>query len=79
MIRPLADVTRDAIELPQDQRLILARILLDVSDLPSEPIDDVNASWEQEISDRIKAIDSGSAKGRPWEDVLKDINLRFAQ
>jgi len=79
MIRPLADIAKDAINLPQHQRLTLAKILLDVSDLSNEPIDEVDASWEQEISERIKTIDSGSAKGKPWEAVLKDINLRFAQ
>ena len=77
MSRALVDVARDAIELPQNQRLTLARILLDVSDIPAEPLNDIEMAWEEEISRRIKAIDLGSAQGRPWEEVLEDVNRRL--
>ncbi len=79
MSRGLADLTRDAVELPLHERLTLARILLDVSDIPPEPLDEVEAAWEEEIAKRIKAIDSGSAQGRPWEAVLADINKRLGR
>ncbi len=79
MSRALSEVTKDAVELPRDQRLALVRILLNVTDIAAEPMDEVNAAWEEEIAQRIKAIDSGTAKGRPWEEVLNGINLRLAQ
>jgi putative addiction module component (TIGR02574 family) len=79
MSRGLAEVTQDAIGLPQEERLTLARILLDVSDIPAQPLDEVEQAWEEEIAMRIKAIDSGSAKGRPWEDVLADINKHLGE
>jgi len=79
MSRSLADLAREAIELPQQQRLTLARILLDNSDSESfEPLAEVEASWEDEIAQRIKAIDAGQAEGKSWDTVLQDINKRFA-
>jgi hypothetical protein len=70
----LLEVTKQAIELPNDQRFKLARILLDLTDFPSQPDDDVNLAWEDEISGRILKIQSGSAKGREWDEVIKDID-----
>jgi hypothetical protein len=79
MSRSLAELTREAIELPAQQRLILARILLDASDTSSfEPLPEVEAAWENEITQRIKAIDAGQAQGKSWDAVLQDINQRFS-
>jgi hypothetical protein len=77
MSRPLADLTREAIELPQDQRLMLARILLDASESAArEPISEIEAVWENEIVERIKSVDSG-AQEKSLDSVLLDINKRF--
>ncbi len=79
MSRSLAELTREAVELPQQQRLTLARILLDASDTSSvEPLLEVDAAWEDEIVQRIRAIDAGQAQGKTWDAVLADINKRFA-
>jgi putative addiction module component (TIGR02574 family) len=79
MSRSLAELTREAVELPQQQRLTLARILLDASDpSPVEPLPEVDAAWEDEIAQRIRAIDAGQAQGKTWDAVLADINKRFA-
>jgi putative addiction module component (TIGR02574 family) len=79
MSRPLADLTREAIELPPRQRLILARMLLDASDSAAlEPASEVEAAWENELAARIQAIDAGKANGKSWDSVLQDINQRFA-
>jgi putative addiction module component (TIGR02574 family) len=78
MSRSLAELAREAIELPQQQRLTLAHILLDASDASSvEPLPEVEAAWEDEIAQRIRAIDAGQAQGKPWDAVLADINKRF--
>jgi putative addiction module component (TIGR02574 family) len=77
MSRSLAELAREAVELPQQQRLTLARILLDTSDASSEPLPEVEAAWEDEIAQRIRAIDAGQVQGKPWDAVLADINKRF--
>ena len=79
MIRPLSEVARDAIELPQEQRLTLARILIDCSDGPSDPSPDVEAAWEVEISRRIRTIDSGETQGIPLDEVLQELDSRFGK
>jgi len=79
MSRSLADLAREAVELPPQQRMALARILLDASDVsPVEPLSEVEAAWENEIAQRIRAIDAGEAEAKPWDVVLADINKRFA-
>jgi len=79
MSRSLAELAREAVELPQQQRLTLARILLDSSETSStEPLPEVEAAWEDEIAQRIRAIDAGQAQGKSWDAVLADINKRFA-
>ena len=78
MSRALEEVAREAIELSQEERLVLARILLEGCDLPGYPINEAEQTWEEEIADRIRAIDSGTAKARSWEDVLGDVDGRLA-
>jgi putative addiction module component len=56
--------------LPDDERAELAHFLL----IPLEPQDDeADSLWGAEVSERVAAIRSGTAKGRPLEDVLKEL------
>ena len=79
MIKPLSEVAKDAIELPHEQRLTLARILLDCSEGPSDPTPEIEEAWEEEISRRIRAIDSGETQGIPLHEVLGEIDSRFGK
>jgi len=58
---------------------MLARILLDISDGPSDPAPEVEAAWEVEITRRIKAIDSGDVKGIPVEEVFRKLDDQFGK
>jgi len=78
MSRALEDVAREAIALSQEERLVLVRILLEGCDLPGYPMNEAEQTWEEEIAHRIRAIDSGTAKGRAWGDVLGDVDRRLA-
>jgi len=79
MSRPLAELVREAMELPQPQRLALARILLDSSNATTVgPLAEDEAAWENEIAQRIRAIYAGQTDDKPWDPVLADINKRFA-
>jgi putative addiction module component (TIGR02574 family) len=56
--------------LPDDERAELAHFLL----VSLEPQDDeVEGLWEAEASKRLTEIRSGTAKGRPVEDVMKEL------
>jgi hypothetical protein len=74
--RNLAEITDEALRLPEQEQLQLARTLLE----RSEAVGDVkvDAAWEAEIESRIKLLDSGLAKGRPFSEVLQDIDRQLA-
>jgi len=78
MIKPLSEVTRDAMELPVDQRLSLVRTILGGTESHSEPSHEVGQAWEDEIADRIHAVQSGQATGRSWDEILKDIDTQLS-
>ncbi len=40
---------------------------------------DVDVAWGDEIESRIKLLDSGLAKGRPFSDVLQDIDRQLGK
>lgn len=73
----LAEITRDALRLPHDEQLRLARTLLERSEANGES--DVDAAWEEEIEHRIKSIDAGLAKSRPFAEVVAEIDQQLGR
>lgn len=67
MPKALTEITKEAIQLPRQQRLVLAGLLLELEDGGADPKAD--EAWEQEIQARIKAVDDGTAVGIPYEEV----------
>ena len=61
-------VAHDALILPPDQRLALARQLLESVDLEPEP--GAEAAWEAEIVRRIARFKSGESKPIPAGEVF---------
>jgi hypothetical protein len=72
----LEEVTRTALQLPVNQRIALAGFLLETEDLSLDP--DVDAAWDQEIQDRIRAVDSGAVTGISYQDVMLEAEKRLA-
>jgi hypothetical protein len=72
----LEEVTRTALQLPVNQRIALAGFLLETEDLSLDP--DVDAAWDQEIQDRIRAVDSGAVTGISYQDVMLEAEKRVA-
>ena len=72
----MQDVTREAIGLPRDQRLSLARLLIEL-DEPG-PDADVEAAWEAEIAARLLAVREGRVEGISYEQVLARVDRRLA-
>jgi hypothetical protein len=61
--------------LPNEERAELAHFLL----VSLEPQDDEAESlWEVEASRRVAEIRSGTAKGRPLEEVLMELREEFS-
>ena len=77
MPRTLTEVAREAAELPQAERLKLARILLDLSETEIESEEEVQAAWDTEIDRRLHELKSGRVQGVPLEDVKRKFEGRF--
>lgn len=77
MPRALAEISREASELPKEQRLALAEFLMELEESSVPP--EVEAAWEQEIQNRIQAIEEGSARGIPYEQVMREAQDRLAK
>ncbi len=57
--------------LPHEEQLRLARTLLERSEASGDA--EVDAAWEDEIERRIRSIDAGIAKSRPFAGVVAEI------
>jgi putative addiction module component (TIGR02574 family) len=75
MTRNLADLLREASELPETERAELAGRLLET--LHGEPDEDVEAAWAEEIERRVRQIDSGEVRTIPWEEVRARLHARL--
>jgi hypothetical protein len=75
MSRSAADITQDALKLPQNEQFKLARTLLEHATLQNDA--GVDVAWNDEIERRIAAIDAGVAKGRPFSEVLAELDQRL--
>jgi putative addiction module component (TIGR02574 family) len=73
----LAEITQHALRLPHDEQLRLARTLLENSEANGQP--DVDGAWEDEIERRIKSIDAGLAKSRPFTEVVAAIDQQLGR
>jgi len=77
MSRPFSDVAQDALKLSEAEQLKLARTLLERSEAVG--FSGAEAAWEEEIERRIAMIDAGVAKGRPFVDLVREIDRVLGQ
>ena len=61
----------EALRLPAEARAALAGSLLESLDENCD--EDAEAAWAEEISRRVRAIDSGRAKLIPWVEARRRI------
>ena len=58
---------RDALQLEQQDRADLAKLLIDSLDPATEQ--DVEEAWMREVDRRAAELDAGTAETIPWETV----------
>jgi hypothetical protein len=75
MASRMKEITKEAIGLPKQQRLALAKLLLDL-DQPAKA-GDVEGAWDKEIRARVRAVDEGRAVGVSYEDIRKEMAAKF--
>jgi putative addiction module component (TIGR02574 family) len=59
----------ELLRLPEEDRIELANVLW-------ESVEDV--AWEAELDRRVAEIESGTAVGRPAQEVFDDLRKRYA-
>jgi putative addiction module component (TIGR02574 family) len=64
-----AELFREALALPSEERAQLASSLID--SLESAPDAHVEAAWQEEIARRIADVSAGRARMIPWEEVRR--------
>ena len=69
MNRDAADILKEALALPADQRAALAGSL--ISSLDEEPDEQVEEAWGVETARRLAEIDSGRVKLVSWAEARR--------
>ena len=77
MATPFENVAEQALSLSASERLRLAKELLE--SVEPQRSEEVERAWEEEIQRRIVDIDSGTVKGRAWDDIKRDFNSRYGR
>ncbi len=71
----LEQVTKDAMDLPPQQKLALAEFLIESAETDADP--EAEAAWDSELRDRIRAIDAGRVTGVSYEAVMRAAEQRL--
>jgi hypothetical protein len=77
MQRTIEEIASELIRLPKTERLELIRFLLSLDNRSSDS-SDVSSAWEQEITDRVHAVEDGTAVGVDYDKAKNKIENRFA-
>jgi putative addiction module component (TIGR02574 family) len=66
------ELLQKALSLTEEERADLAASLLNSLDTSPDP--DAEALWQEEISRRSSALDSGQARTVPWKEVQSQVS-----
>jgi len=68
----MEELSRQAMHLPRNERLALAKILLDVDE--SSDNSKIEALWHTEILNRAQAVEEGVAQGCSYDEALRRVD-----
>ena len=71
MARSVKELLREASELPENDRAVLAGLLIETLD--PAPESDVERAWSEEIARRVAQLDAGTVETVPWEEVRQEL------
>ena len=71
MARDVKELFREAAELPERDRAVLAGLLIETLD-PAPELD-VERAWSDEIARRVAELDAGTVETIPWEQVREEL------
>ena len=74
MAATVDQLAQDALTLSDQERAELAhKLLISLDGVPDQGAEE---AWDQEIAKRVQKIRDGTAKGRPADQVFRDIKSR---
>lgn len=77
-MQTLEELKSEALGLPEDQRLELAKaILSSCPDSTAGEGAEIQRLWDQEIMRRAAELESGAVEGIPASEVFAEINAEF--
>jgi putative addiction module component (TIGR02574 family) len=71
MPRNLKEIIREAVELSESDRAMLAGVMLE--SLDPRPTPEVKAAWSREIERRVGEIDAGTVELVDWQEVRAEL------
>ena len=75
MSREATELLKRALDLPEEDRALLAGSLLESLDASSDM--DVELAWQQEIARRLDELDSGKVKTIPWTEIRQRLAAKL--
>ena len=69
-------IRTEALLLSEAERAELAHSL--ILSLEADTDEDAETAWDAELGKRLQKIESGESKGRPVEDILREIKARHS-
>ncbi|MGA1826371.1 MAG: addiction module protein [bacterium] len=71
----MEEIANKALDLSSKERAKLVHELILSLDTKDEGVE---KAWDMEIERRVKEIKNGTAKGRPAEDILAEIRIKYS-
>jgi putative addiction module component (TIGR02574 family) len=75
MVEDAAELLNHALKLPPEARAALADSLID--SLDTEVDENAEQVWRNEITLRVRDLDSGAVHRIAWDDVRRQLRSRF--
>jgi putative addiction module component (TIGR02574 family) len=75
MVEDAAELLNHALKLPPEARAALADSLID--NLDTEVDENAEQAWRNEITLRVRDLDSGAVHTIAWDDVRRQLRSRF--
>ena len=73
----IESLTTELIALPKRERLEIVRFLLFLDSRSLDSFNDIDSIWEKEISERVRAVDEGTAVSMDFDETMQKIEQRF--
>lgn len=72
----IKEIVNKALNLsPEERSELIHELILSLDDVIDKKVE---RAWDTEIERRVKEIKSGKAKGRPAEEILAEIRVKYS-